>query len=511
MKKLVLVVATAAAVLAAALIPAGPPVEAALVGFGTSVSAVKQSSWQTNAPVNAIAIAGNNVFVGGRFTRVRPPGKPAGQGEAVRTYLASFSRTSGNASSFAPKLNGPVWSIATSLDQKWIVVGGDFTTVNGQPRNRIAMFNVATGALSSFRPSVNYRVKAVAIYGNSVFFGGSFGLVSGVKRNRLAAVALNSGAVLPWNPDANNDVYAIDVADNGTKVYAGGPFTTVRGQHHNTLVSLNNSTGVPIAMPAALAIPEPTTVPKCVTRVKDIDTYGSKVFVANGGDGTGCYDGILAADVASGKLLWQSKCLGATEAVKAIGNWLYKGSHAHDCSKDDPSYFRDGSGTHYLLAHSGVTGKLGPWFPNTDADPNSSTKVGPLAMAATGTDLWVGGDFLKVNGTGQQGITRFTNAIGGAKAPAPAAPSANSLIANKVALSFRTVVDPDNITLTYKIYQGTRLVGTWNRNTYKWQASQLVSYTDTGVKSGQRVNYRVEVLDGYNVVKSATSATVVVK
>jgi hypothetical protein len=495
--------------LAAALIPAGPPVVAALTGFSTAVSAVKQNSWQTNKPVNAIAIAGNNVFVGGLFTRVRPPGKPVGQGEAVRTYLAAFSRTSGNAGSFAPKLNGPVWSIATSLDKKWIVVGGDFTTVNGQPRNRLAMFNVATGALSSFAPSVNSRVKAVAIYGNSVFFGGSFGRVSGVARNRLAAVALNSGSVLPWNPDADNDVYAVDVADNGTKVFAGGPFRTVHKQHHNTLVSLNNSTGVPIAMNAEAYIPEPTS--KCVTRVKDIDTYGSKVFVANGGDGVGCYDGILAADVATGKLLWQSKCLGATEAVKAIGNWLYKGSHAHNCSPDDPSYFKDGSGTHYLLAHSGVTGKLGPWFPNTDADPNSSTKVGPLAMDATGTDLWVGGDFLKVNGTGQQGITRFTNAIGGAKAPAPAAPTAASTVANRVSLSFRTVVDPDNITLTYKIYQGTRLIGTWNRNTYSWQAAQVVTATDTGVKSGQRVNYRVEVLDGYNVVKSATSVTVTVK
>ncbi|ADB31812.1 hypothetical protein Kfla_2747 [Kribbella flavida DSM 17836] len=516
MKKLVLVLLTAGAVVAVALIPPGAPVVAAGSGFGTAVSAVRQSSWQTNAPVNAIAIAGNTVFVGGRFTRVRPPGKPAGQGEAVRTYLAAFSRSTGAASSFAPKLNGTVWSIATSLDQKWIVVGGDFTTVNGQPRNRIAMFNAATGALSSFRPSVNSRVKAVAIYGNSVFIGGSFGGVGGsgrklyeTPRNRLAALTLNGGLVMPWNPNANDDVYAIDVADNGTKVYAGGPFTSVRGQRHNTLVALNNSTGIPFAMPAAAAIPQPTAL--CTTRVKDIDTYGSKVFVANGGDGRGCYDGVLAADIATGKLLWQSKCLGATEAVKAIGSWVYKGSHAHDCSADDPNYFTDGTGTHFLLAHSSGNGRLGPWFPNTDADPNSTTKVGPLAMAGTATDLWVGGDFLKVNGYGQQGVTRFTNAAPGAKAPAPAAPAAKSPVTGKVGLSFRTVVDPDNITLTYKLYQGSRLVGMWNRNTYKWQASQLVTYTDTGAKSGQTVSYRVEVLDGASVVKSATSAPVTVR
>ncbi|TDO43336.1 hypothetical protein EV643_11878 [Kribbella sp. VKM Ac-2527] len=509
MKKLVLIGVTVVAVVAAALIRPGAPVEAAAPGYGSAVSAVKQNSWQTNKPVNALAIAGGSVFVGGLFTRVRPPGKPAGQGEAVRTYLAAFSRTTGNATSFAPTLNGAVWSIAPSLDGKWIVVGGDFTTVNGKPRHRIAMFNAATGALASFAPSVSYRVKAVAIYGNSVFFGGSFGKVSGIVRNRLAAVTLNGGALMPWNPNANNEVYAIDVADNGTKVYAGGPFTTVRGQAHNTLVALNNSTGIPYAMPAESAIPKPTAV--CTTRVKDIDTYGSKVFVSNGGDGTGCYDGILAADVATGKLLWQSKCLGATEAIKAIGNWLYKGSHAHDCSADDPGYFEDGSGTHYLLVHSGVTGKLGPWFPNTDADPNSSTKVGPLAMAASPTELWVGGDFLKVNGVAQQGVGRFTNASPGAKAPAPAAPLSNSPVTGKVGLSFKTVVDPDNITLTYKLYEGTRLVGQWNRNTYSWQDPQQVTYTDSGATSGQSVTYRVEVLDGASVVKSANSTPITVK
>jgi hypothetical protein len=507
MKKLVLLLVTAAAVLAAALIPAGPPVAAAAPGFGSAVSAVRQNSWQTNGSVNAIAVAGNNVYVGGLFTKVRPPGKPAGQGEAARTYLASFSRTSGNASSFAPALNGAVWSIATSLDGKWVVVGGDFTTVNGKDRHRIAMFNAATGALSSFSPSVSYRVKAVAIYGNSVYFGGSFGTVGGVTRNRLAAVALSTGKLLPWNPNADDDVYAIDVADNGSKVFAGGPFANIGGVSHYSLVALNTTTGAALPFPAASYIPKPTPIPPCTTRVKDIDTSGANVYVSNGGDGKGCYDGVLAADVATGKLIWQNKCLGATEAIKAIGSWLYKGSHAHDCSS--AGGFPEGTGTHYLLVESATTGNLGPWFPNTDA--GGTTKVGPLAMASSGTDLWVGGDFSKVNGVGQQGLTRFTNATGGAKPATPAAPAANSPASNKVGLSFKTVVDTDNITLTYKLYRGTTQIGQWNSNSYFWIAPKLITATDTGVKSGQTVSYHVEVLDGYNVVKSATSTPVLVK
>ena len=245
------------------------------------------------------------------------------------------------------------------------------------------------------------RVKALAIYGNSVFIGGAFRAIDGATRNRLGAVRLIQGDLLPWNPNANSDVYAVDASDNGTRVSAlGGPFSTINGKDHYSLAMLNNTTGAAFDFPAAAAIPKPTAT--CTTRVKDIDTLGDNVYVSNGGDGGGCYDGVLAAQVSTGKPPWKNTCLGATEAIKAIGNWLYKGSHAHNCSSS-PNGFPDGTGTHYLLVESTINGNLGPWFPNTDANPKSTTQVGPLAMAGTDTDLWVGGDFLHVNGTLQGG------------------------------------------------------------------------------------------------------------
>ena len=509
MKKAVLALVTTAAVVAAALVPSGRPVVAATggqsgqapSGFASALSAIKYPTWQTNASVNALAVAGNTVFAGGLFTRIRPPGKPVREGDAARKYVAAFNRTTGAPTRFAPSVNGPVWSIATSPDGKWVVIGGDFTAVNGRPRQRVALFNVATGNLvDGWDPAVNYRVAALAITGNTVYLGGSFGRVGKVTRNRLAAVALNTGALLPWNPDADDDVHAIDLSVDRTRVFVGGGFTTLNGADHHALAMLNAKTGAAFAMPAAAAIPAET--PDCDSRVKDIETQGNKVFVANAGSGIGCYDGVLAADATTGKLLWQNHCLGATEAIKALGNWLYKGSHAHDCSEDGG--FGDNTGMHHLLVLSTSTGKLGPWFPNTDA--GGETLVGPLAFASGGNDLWAGGDFTEVNGVPQQGVTRFTNAPGGAVPAPPGAPKLSSSRVNKVTVSFSTVVDLDNTLLTYTVYRGRTRIGTWSRYSYPWTAPTITTFTDSRLSSGQTLGYHVEVTDGRNARKGTAAA-----
>ncbi|WUJ75670.1 PQQ-like beta-propeller repeat protein [Kribbella soli] len=509
MKKAVLAVVTGAAVVAAALVPSGPAVQAAETagrahtappGFGSALSSVQQTSWQTNASVNAVAVAGNLVFAGGLFTRVRPPGKARGVGDAARKYFVVLNRTTGVPTRFAPQVNGPVWSVATSPDGRWVVIGGDFTVVDGVPRSRVAMFDVATGKLvSGWDPVVNFRVAALKITAKTVYLGGSFGLVDKMARSRLAAVTLSTGTLLPWSPDANDDVHAIEVSTDGDRVFVGGGFTRIDGRYDHALAMLNAKTGALLSMRASGAIPAKTD--DCNSQVKDLEVQGNKVFAANAGSGIGCYDGVLAADATTGKLIWQSHCLGATEAIKAIGNWLYKGSHAHDCSSDGG--FPDKTGMHHLLVYSTITGKLGPWFPNTDA--GGETLVGPLAFASGGNDLWAGGDFTEVNGVPQEGLTRFSSAPGGAAPVRPAAPKVASARANKVTISFPTVLDRDNLTLTYLLYRGSTRIGSWSRTSNSWTKPTVTTVTDGRLTSGQALSYHLEVSDGRNLQKSPTA------
>ncbi|HZX08897.1 LamG-like jellyroll fold domain-containing protein [Kribbella sp.] len=476
-----------------------------------SLSAVNSSSWQTNASVQGLAVAGGKAYAGGRFTSVRPPGAAAGTGEVAQAYLAAFDAGTGAlVSSFNPVLNGQVYAVAASADGSRIFVGGDFTTVDGQTRNRIAAFDTATGALvANWKPSVSYRVKTIAVSGTTVYFGGSFGLVNNQTRNRLAAVSTDTGTLLPWAPDVNGDVYAVDAADDASKVYAGGQFSTVNGTNQNTVTSLDPVTGAVLPFPGASAVPLPNG--SCTTRVKTIDASGDTVYFGNGGDGGGCFDGTWAVDIATNTLKWKNQCLGATEAVKVVNGWLYKGSHAHDCANQGAGGFPQGFDYRFLLSEKLSDGTLGPWYPNTDADPNSATNVGPLAFATGGDDLWVGGDFLHVNGAAQQGLTHFTNALPGAAPAKPAKLTPYSVRPGAVQINFPTVVDNDDSTLTYRLLRGfsNTTIATWTVKSTPWDRP-WVHYTDTDVTPGESTNYRVEVTDGSTTIRGNYSDPVTV-
>jgi Concanavalin A-like lectin/glucanases superfamily len=477
-------------------------------GISASLSALASPAWQTNASVMGLTVANGKAYAGGRFTSVRPPGAAAGTGEVARTYLAAFNQNTGALDTgFNHTLNGLVWAIASSADGSRIFVGGDFTKVDGQTRNRAAAFDTATGALvSNWKPSVSYRVKALAVSGSTVYLGGSFGLVNNIARPRAAAVTTSTATLLPWAPQVDNDVYAMDVADDGSRVYVGGNFSNINGTALWAVASLDPITAGLQPFAAAAAVPTPA--PGCTSRVKDIETSGNRVYFANAGDGGGCFDGTWAADVATGSLVWKNNCLGATEAVTVVNGWLYKGSHAHDCSYQGGNGFPQGA-SRFLLTQNLDNGDLGPWFPQTNT--GAPTAVGPLVSATGGSDLWVGGDFTTVNGAGQQGLTRFTSASPGAAPAKPAKLTPISLKAGQVKLNWQTVVDNDDITLTYRVLRGSSntTIATFTADSVFWRRPWL-SFTDTSLPPGSSQVYRIEVTDGNNTLRGDYSTAVTV-
>ena len=57
-----------------------------------------------------------------------------------RSNLVAYNINTGELTAFAPAVNGQVRSVAASPDKTRLYIGGTFTSVDGQTRNRIAAF-----------------------------------------------------------------------------------------------------------------------------------------------------------------------------------------------------------------------------------------------------------------------------------------------------------------------------------------------------------------------------------
>ena len=105
---------------------------------------------------------------------------------ALLVCLPSTSRAQ-LVDSFDPNANNDVRALALQADGK-ILVGGFFTSIGGQTRNRIARLNSDGSLDASFDPNAgNDGVYALAVQSDGkILVGGAFTFISGQTRNRIA-------------------------------------------------------------------------------------------------------------------------------------------------------------------------------------------------------------------------------------------------------------------------------------------------------------------------------------
>ena len=140
-----------------------------------------------------------------------------------------------------------------------VSAAGAFTTIGGQPRNRLAAIASGTGLATSWNPNADDIVYSMAINGSTMYVGGGFTIMGVSGRSRVAALDVTSGATTAWNPSADGPVYSI--AATGSRVYLGGEFLEVGGLPQSGLASIfPNITAVeetPTAVESVLGPPSP--------------------------------------------------------------------------------------------------------------------------------------------------------------------------------------------------------------------------------------------------------------
>lgn len=174
------------------------------------------------APAGGLAEFVGRVVIGGDFTtfdgivmsrvaRLLPNG----------TLDAGFNPGAG--------VNSNVWAVAVQPDGR-VLIGGEFTAVNGTNRTRLARLN-GDGKLDlGFdlgTNGVDATVRAIAVQPDGrVLIGGHFSQVSGASRGFIARLLANGQLDTSFNPNVNGPVHTIAVQADG-RILIGGAFSLV--------------------------------------------------------------------------------------------------------------------------------------------------------------------------------------------------------------------------------------------------------------------------------------------
>jgi trimeric autotransporter adhesin len=476
-------------------------------GTPATVSADALPTIQENGVVWQQVTVGDIVYATGSFAYTWPSGQPNnGTNRTPRENLLAYNITTGALTSFHHVLNGQGLAIAVTPDRTKLIVGGEFTTVDGQSRNRVAVFDVATGALNStIRPSMNAAVRAITASNSTVWLGGSFSTANGVARTRLAAFSLSNGALLSWAPKADDYlVSALLLTPDQTEVIVGGRFTTLNGVAAYGLGAVGAVAG--------------DTKPYAVNRVikdytnnagiESLTTDGTSVFGSGFAYYAGNFEGSFAVEPNTGVIKWINDCHGDTYGVYPIGQVLYITGHPHNCrwigaypdqtprrvlafttyASSDYNIGPDDYHWNYSAYHHGI---LLHWFPILNS--GTVTGQGQAAWSVTGNANYVSfaGEFPYVNGVAQAGLTRFAIRALAPNKRAPIAssgltPTLTKLGGGSVRLQWQATWDMDNASVTYRIYRDgnmTTPVGTVTANSNFWTLPTL-TFTNTGVPAG---------------------------
>jgi PKD repeat protein len=535
---------TVLAVIAAVLLAVQPAVaDTAPVDptEATTVSSDALPTVQINGIVWTQKVIGNTVYAGGNFSSAQPAGAAAGVNTVSRSNLLAYDVTTGNLiTSFAPVFNGQIKALAASPDGSTLYVGGEFTTVNGLNRYRIAAFNTATGQLiTSFAPALNTTVNALAATNSAVYVGGPFSTAN--NTTRLGAAAFNSanGALLPWAPtEAGGSIQAMVISPDASKLVIGGSFTTVNGSSNPGygLAAVDSASGALLPWNINGLIRNGGTEAAILTLSSDSTyVYGSGYVFGSGGN----LEGTFKATWDGGNLVWVEDCHGDTYSNYVADNGVvYVAGHPHYCG--NIGGFPQTSPTwtfHRALAFSPqVTGTITTdpygyynfagtprpsllnWFPDFNTGTVSGATQGPWSVAGNSQYVVYGGEFTTVNGARQQGLVRFAvksiapNRDGPRLGAANFVPNVVSVMPGTVRVSWQSNWDRDNESLTYSvirdgvnaspIYTTTQSSTFWNR--------PILTYQDVSLTPGTTHTYRLKATDPFGNVAWGNPVSVTV-
>ena len=195
----------------------------------------------TGATILALARNGSTVYIGGSFATV---------GGEKRLNAAALDMGSGRVLPWDPRVGGtPVYDRdeivdrevnAIEIDGGRVYLGGFFDKVGGVRRVNVAVVDAATAQpmgfnLLDFGDNPFAAVEDIAVARRVVFFGGNFDTIDGEPRRAAAAVNEQTGRLLTWNPRLRGDYPTVNaVTATPRAIFVGGKFSSVWSRGRST-------------------------------------------------------------------------------------------------------------------------------------------------------------------------------------------------------------------------------------------------------------------------------------
>lgn len=417
--------AVLAGVLLAALVAACPPAGASGGSAGTGGQLVSErpapgTPHVLDGQVHAIARVGDTVLLGGRFSAVVDPA--GGPVRPRRNLLAFDARTGLVSDSFVPGPTGTVRTLLPAGDGRSVYVGGDFTTIAGEGRERLARLRVADGSVvGTFDAGeVTGRVRDLELADGHLWVGGAFTHVGGRARTALATLDPVTGDLQPTlsstlaghHRGGATQVLAMDLSPDGTRLVAVGNFATLDGAPAHQLLSLDLSgpTAVPGPWHTDFYRTPCSAAYDSYLRDVDFSPDGAYLVVAAAGGGGGPTEACdtvarFEGDATGGvQPTWIEHSGGDSVTALEVGDAaVYVGGHGRWWN-NPAGTDRAGPGAvarQGIAALDPVNGLPLAW------DPGRSTGAGVFDLRLDADGLWVGSDTDLIGGLRRGRIARM--------------------------------------------------------------------------------------------------------
>jgi hypothetical protein len=369
--------------------------------------------------VNALAVVGNEVVVGGDFASAG--GVSARNVARFNTQTNTWS-TLGTGSSNG--VNSFVYALAVVGDE--VVVGGEFTSAGGVSANRVARFNtqtntwssLGTGSSNGVSGSGGYggEVRALAVVGNEVFVGGRFTEAGGVSANNVARFNTQTNTWSTLGTGSSNGVSGVDfpavyaLAVSGSEVFVGGTFTSAGGVSANRVARFNTQTNTWSRLGTGVS----------GVGVNALAVVGNEVFVGGEFTSAGGVSAIGVARFNTQTNTWSSLGTGSSNGVRGwvnalavVGNEVVVGgwfTSAGGVSANRVARFNTQTNTWSSLGTGSSNGVSGGDFPAV------------RALAVSGSEVYVGGRFTSAGGVSANNVARWNSGTSRVEQLSPTAP-----------------------------------------------------------------------------------------